>query len=325
MIQNNPLHLSSTVQRIALVTHLHPDGDAYGSLLGLKSILSQFIPHVDAYADNELTSKFAFLPGYYELKGYRAEVNELYDVCIVLDCGNIERIDVFLPILKQSERVINIDHHVSNTEFGDVNWVDPKASSTAEILTSLVKELCLTVNPDAATCLLTGIMMDTGSFIYDSTTSKTHLSAAFLRNHGANHDAIRYHLYQNRPLQNVRFLGYLIDHMELIENNQVVILMVSDDLLQQFQVAYEDLDEFISYVRDISGVELAIILKETTSSEVKVSFRSKKWLNVNRLASYFNGGGHERAAGASMEGTLLEVRNRIMPLVNQCFHGGQTI
>lgn len=325
MKQNNPLKLVKSEHRVALVTHVHPDGDAYGSILGLKHILSEKALLVDAFADRDTHSKYSFLPSFSELKGEDRIGDIEYDLCFVLDCGNKERVKGFSSLLTSSKMVVNIDHHVSNTGFGQIDWVDSSASSTSEILTDLASDVNGTVNAEAATCLLTGIIMDTGSFLYDSTTKNTHIATAFLLEQGADHATIRYHLFQNRPLQNVKFLGYLIDNMELISNNQVVLLTVSDELLNSFNVAYEDLDEFISYVRDISGVELAIIFKELSPEETKISLRSKKWCDVNELASNFNGGGHERAAGAVIQGTLDEAREKLIPLVTSIFNGGQSV
>jgi len=279
---------------------------------------------VDAYADKNPHSKFSFLPEYHDLKDENEMSDVPYDICFVLDCGNEDRVEGFSPLLTKSKMVVNIDHHVSNTGFGQVSWVDSSASSTSEIISDLANELNCNVSTGAATCLLTGIMMDTVNFLYDSTTKKTHLVTALLLDQGADQASIRYHLFQNRPLQNVKFLGYLIEKMELLLDNQVVLLSVTDDLLNSFNVAYEDLDEFIAYTRDISGVELAIILKERSSHETKVSFRSKKWLDVNKLAAHFTGGGHERAAGAVIEGTLQEARDKMIPLVEKAFDGGQS-
>lgn len=324
MKQNNPLNHLQSVHRVALVTHVHPDGDAYGSLLGMKHFLSQRVHQVDAYAEADPASKFAFLPGFAELKTTVNPAEIIYDICFVLDCGNAERTGDFQLLLKQARRIINIDHHISNTLFGHFQYIKPAASSTSEMITQLVQDLHIPLQPDCATCLLTGIVMDTGSFLYENTSAATHQAAAHLLDAGANHDLIRFHLFQNRPLQNVRFLGYLIEHMELLMDKQAVLLTVSDDLLAHYEVAYEDLDEFISYVRDISGIELAVILKELNGDEVKISFRSKSWLDVNKLAAGLNGGGHERAAGAVYNGTLDHARRQLLPLIEAYFAGGSS-
>jgi bifunctional oligoribonuclease and PAP phosphatase NrnA len=325
MIQNNPLVQLQPGHRVALVTHVHPDGDAYGSLLGMKHLLLQHVHHVDAYAEADPASKFSFLPGFKELKTTFNPAEVIYDVCISLDCGNAERTGVFQLLLEKAHRIINIDHHISNTFFGHVQCIIPAASSTSEIITQLAQDLQIPLKAESATCLLTGIVMDTGSFLYENTSAATHQAAAHLLDAGANHDLIRFHLFQNRPLQNVRFLGYLIEHMELLMDKQVVLLTVSDDLLAHYEVAYEDLDEFISYVRDTSGIELAVILKELNGDEVKISFRSKSWLDVNELAAGLNGGGHERAAGAVLNGTLDHARRQLLPLIEACFTGGSSV
>ena len=322
MKKSNPLLDLPSDHRVALVTHEFPDGDAYGSLLGLQHILRPIVKRVDGFISCETTSKFSFLPGFSKLQSDLPESQAFYDMCIVLDCGNVNRTGKFRGLVEESNKIINIDHHVSNARFGHKQWIDVEASSTSEIVTHLARHAGIVFNPEAATCLLTGIMMDTGSFLYENTAAETHRQAAFLIDRGADHDVIRDRLFQSRPLQNVRFLAHMIDTMELLESNQAILITVTNALLQAYGVAYEDLDEYIAYARDIQNIELAVMIKEQAQDEVKISFRSKSWLNVNALAAQLDGGGHERAAGAVFSGTIAEARSRILPLISVFLSGG---
>lgn len=323
MMKNNPLRHLQREQRVALVTHLHPDGDAYGSMLGMLHILRENHYVAQCFAYKDPCSKFSFLPSFDEMVTKDELADQHYDVCIVLDCGSEERVGEFSALLSISDLVINLDHHVSNTGFGDIQWVDPAASSTSEMVARLAEDMSLVINFQAATCLLAGIMMDTGNFLYDSTTAQTHLTAALLLQMGADKASIRERLFQSRPLGNVRFMGHLIEEMEFLMDNQIVLLTVSEDMLKTYQVAYEDLDEYISYVRDIAGVELAVIFKEISTTQTKVSFRSKRWCDVNALAAKLEGGGHERAAGATISGTMQQAKEILVPLVVEAVRKGQ--
>ncbi|MEN1759402.1 bifunctional oligoribonuclease/PAP phosphatase NrnA [Anoxynatronum sibiricum] len=322
MIQNkNPLQLLQAHHKVALITHVHPDGDAYGSLLGLLHLLKGKVQQIQAFAEEDQHSKFSFLPGFGEIRCVSGLVASDFDYCIALDCGSAQRacgIESFLKTVKQIT-IINVDHHISNTIFAHINAVDVESSSTSELVASLSNEMGWELSEDVATCLLTGIVMDTGHYLYENTTDKTHEIAAHLLRVGADQDLIRYNLYQNRPVQNVRLMVHLIDHMELLSNGRAVILSVHDEDMQQFDVAYEDLDEMIAYARDIAGVELAVIFKELSKTETKVSFRSKCWFDVNELASQLGGGGHQRAAGAVIENSLQEAKKTLIPMIEVLF------
>ena len=319
--KTNPLHLLKDHHKVVLLTHIHPDGDAYGSMLGLLHLLKDKVRQVKAFAKEDPSSKFSFLPGFGDIQPV-SEIDEgEADYCIVLDCGNLQRASG-MEAFQQSKgqmTVVNLDHHVSNTRFGHVHLVDEKSSSTSELVASLAVQMEWPFSPDAATCLLTGIVMDTGHYLYENTTANTHEMAASLLRAGADQNRIRYQLYQSRPIQNVRFMGYLIDHMEMRSGGCAVLVSVTDKIIKQFGIAYEDLDEMIAYARDIEGVELAVILKELSETETKVSFRSKCWLDVNQLASHLGGGGHHRAAGAVVKGSLQEAAALIIPLMEAAF------
>ena len=324
MMNHNPLNQIKPHHSIALVTHTHPDGDAFGSVLGLYHLLRKYVNNIEPYIEFSGTSKYHFLPGFSSLKTKIDPEAPGYDFCVVLDCGNTERTGSLSTLMSSAKQVINIDHHISNTLFGDLQWIEHDKSSTSEIIASLSQNSKLHLNSDAATCLLTGIMMDTGSFLYENTTSSTHFQASRLIDAGADQGRIRSELYQNRPLQNVKFLAYMIEHMELAMDNRVVLIAVPDALLNEYQVAYEDLDEYIAFARDIEGIELAVIVKEMDKEEIKISFRSKSWLDVNELASHFNGGGHARAAGAVMKGSVADAIKRLKPVIRYYFDGSNS-
>ncbi len=301
-------------KKIALVTHIHPDGDAYGSLLGIWHLLKHHGIDVTAFVDDSNhQGKYFFLPGYDKLKIIPQESSETFDVGITLDCGDENRVTGKEWIFNHAKRVINIDHHISNPLFGHNNIVADSISSTCELIWQLADSNQISIPPKAATCLFTGIMTDTGNFLYENTSSGTYRAAADLVEKGAETETVKFHLYHNKPLGNIQFLGFLIQQMQVQFDGRVIYLIITRELLNQYGVSYEDLDEFVAFARDIQGVEVSVLLKEMKNGSIKVSLRSKSYFDVSKLAQEFNGGGHQRAAGAvspeGMEKTKEQLNN----------------
>ncbi|RQD67799.1 MAG: bifunctional oligoribonuclease/PAP phosphatase NrnA [Tindallia sp. MSAO_Bac2] len=300
--------------KIALATHVHPDGDAYGSLLGMWHLLKNNGSNVTAFVDHtNHNGKYSFLPGYSELIEISQDNHEMYDLAVTLDCGDKGRVTGSEWLFSHSRQVINIDHHYSNPMFGHENIVDDRISSTCELLWKLSVDSKINISKEAATCLFTGIMTDTGNFLYENTSPETYRSTADLVEKGADSETVKFHLYHNKPLANIQFLGFLIQQMQVLLDGKVIILNISREILDNYGVSYEDLDEFVAFARDIKGVEVSALLKEMKDGNIKISLRSKSYFDVSELAQQFNGGGHQRAAGAvspvDMEKTREQLKN----------------
>ena len=320
----NPLNELSPGHRVAIITHVNPDGDAYGSVLGLMHLLDEAAIRADGFIEDDRQSKYSFLPGYDRLlRDAVSDGTTHYECCFVLDCASLDRISRFEDIIRSSDKVVNIDHHVSNTLFGDVQLVQPNRSSTAEMISDLAIAAFGRMEAKAATCLLTGMITDTGGFAYENVSASTFRMAAELLEFGADHPNIHLHLYQNRPMQNARLLSRMIESMELFAEETVAVLTVSIHELEKFEVAYEDLDECVEFVRDLKGIECAVLLKERSSVETKVSFRSKKWLDVNKVAGRLGGGGHKRAAGATLHVNMDKAKSEVIHAIS--LHTGDEI
>ncbi|SNR88893.1 phosphoesterase RecJ domain-containing protein [Anaerovirgula multivorans] len=301
---------------IALISHISPDGDSLGSLLALGMGLKKLCNNVKIYINDELPEKYNFLPGVQDIQLYNEKNKMIFDFCFVLDCGDQQRLGYSEEILSRSNKVINIDHHISNNGFGDINIIDLEASSTCEIVLDLLKDKDIPLDTNIATCLYTGIATDTGNFIYDNTTKKTHKAAAELMEHHIDLNNITYNLYQNKSLDAIKFLGYILNRLELSCDGKLAIMMVYEDDLRKYKLASNDVDGVINYARDIQGVEIAILLKETSNGSVRVGFRSKNNVDVSELAGKFGGGGHKKASGATMIGSMKEIRDKIEVQIN---------
>ncbi|SDK47142.1 DHH family phosphoesterase [Natronincola ferrireducens] len=310
-IKNNPLSSIGTHDKIAVISHIQPDGDSLGSLLAMGMALKTLCSNIYIYTNDIFPRKYYFLPGHQYIEEYNEDNNLFFDICFVLDCGDPQRLGYSKNILDKSKTIINIDHHISNTEFGNINILDPQASSTCEMVYNLLKDYNFQFNQEIATCLYTGIATDTGNFVYDNTTSYTHRIVAELMEYKIDLHEISYNLYQNKSLKNIKFLGYILNHMEIEFAGKVAIITVDQNLMKEFDITPNDIDGVINYARDIEGIEIAILLKESSQNEVKVGFRSKSYVDVSALARKFGGGGHKKASGATMLGELVEVRKKI--------------
>lgn len=289
-------------KNIYIASHVRPDGDNLGSMLALGLALKSINENVYLVQTDPVPSDFMFLPGAEDIK----EVTDFdnIDLFITLDSSDIERLGQNKKIIDKANFVINIDHHISNTNYGDINIVDSKSGSTAELIFYLIKVLDIKIHKDIGTCIYTGISTDTGSFMYDNTRPETHLIAAELLNIGIDKKNIILNVYQNNSLEKTNLFIKTIENLEMFAENKIAVVSVTRDILKNTGAKMEDTDGIISFIRDIQPVEVAILLKELQSEEIKVSMRSKKYVNVAEVCSKFEGGGHIRAAGCTVYDSL---------------------
>ncbi|MGI6406922.1 MAG: DHH family phosphoesterase [Syntrophaceticus sp.] len=295
-----------------LTTHLNPDGDALGSLTGLGLALSKTGKNVVMIMPNPIPAAFQFMPGVQQIK---KEVDQSagFDMAIAVDCTDLNRVgeqvrDVFL----HTENIANIDHHISNRFFGNINIVDPQAAATGEIISDILQKSKIPITPDIATNLYTALVTDTGSFRQQNTTAKSLRTAAFLLDCGAQYRVIQQNLYEQRSLESLRLLVSGLQSISLNESGTIAWMTITQKSLLDSGAAVEDSEGMIEYVKSLKGVEVGILFKEADNGEIKVSFRSKNYLDVNQLASYFEGGGHERAAGCTISGEIKEVEHLVI-------------
>lgn len=296
---NNLIQLVKKSNSIAVLAHVNPDGDSIGSILGLGLALKKVHSNIDILSSDDFPGKFMFLPGAHHVVAPKTCIKD-YDLVFVLDCGDAGRLGDNKLILGKST-VVNIDHHISNNSFGDINIVDAGASSTCEIVYRIIKEdLSIQVDKDIATCLYTGIVSDTGSFRYDSTSPYTLRHAAELMELGADTAEISMQLYHCNSLNSVRFLAAALKELEIFLNGSVAFITIRLEDIAAYNVRQEEMEGLVNYCRDIEGVEVAVSLRELEDSSTKVSFRGKSNFDVNQLAGIFGGGGHKKASGATI-------------------------
>lgn len=285
-------------KNIYLASHINPDGDNIGSLLSLGMALKKLNKKVSIVKVDDIPRDYEFLPGLDLF--IEPNISEPIDLFISLDSSDLERLGIGKEIALKANKIINIDHHVTNDNFGNINIVDPLASATGELVYDLITKLDVEIDSHIATCIYVAISSDTGSFMYDNTTRKTHLIAADLLDKGINKNEIIVNLYQSKSMGKTKLFIKALNSLEMYCNKRVGIITVTQEMLNECNTKMEDTEGIISFVRDIEGIEIACILKEFKEDEVKLSLRSKSIVDVSQICLIFNGGGHSRAAGCTI-------------------------
>ena len=299
-------------KKIVIAGHIRPDGDCVGSCTALYLYLKQNmqrlgLEQVDVYLEN-FGVEFNILTGSDEIK-HSYETDESYDLFISLDCGSIDRLGNAIKYFDTAKKTINIDHHISNNNFADVNHVVVDASSTCEVIFTLLEEELIT--KEIAEALYVGIVHDTGVFKHNNTKEKTMIIAGKLISKGIDFSSlIDESFYAKTYLQN-QVLGRCLMESILVLEGKVVFAAISRRMLDFYSAAFSDLDGIIDQLRVTKGTEVAIFLYETDFQEYKVSMRANGDVNVSKIACYFGGGGHIRAAGCTMKGSVHDVINNL--------------
>ena len=297
-------------KRIALSGHVRPDGDCVGSSMGLYLYLTEQFPEieVDLYLEKIPTS-FSIISRTEEIRHTLSE-ETAYDLFICLDCGDEQRLGPFAPLLRQAAHTVCIDHHVSNDAFAELNYIRPEASSTSELVYTLLEDE--KISKACAEALYMGIAHDTGVFQYSCTSPETMEAAAQLLRKGIDGSEIIEKTYFEKTYIQNQILGRALLESMLVLEKQVVVSVVSRKEMEFFEAVPSDLEGIVAQLRQTKGVEVAIFLHETDTQEYKVSLRSKGKVNVSSIAQYFGGGGHVRAAGVTMKGSAHDVINNLL-------------
>jgi bifunctional oligoribonuclease and PAP phosphatase NrnA len=305
-------------RRFLLLAHLYPDGDVLGSQLGLGLALRAAGLVVTFACHHPVPEPFAFLPGANEVQQWKEGRGE-HDVVVTLDCPDPSRVGGLLDGVRQpGTRVLNIDHHGDNRRYGDVNWIQPSAAATGEMVYTLLGRLGLPLTQDVAVNLYTAIVTDTGSFRYSNTSPETFRIAARLVEAGADPAQVAIHLYETRHLAGLHLLGRILQQVETSPDGAMAWVVID-----RSQTASPDLleaEDFITYPRSLRTAKVAVLFRELPG-EVKVSLRSKGEVNVARIAARFGGGGHPNAAGLILKGALAPAKEAVLAAVREAVAG----
>ena len=294
----------SGTPRAVLVCHLGPDGDAIGSMLGLAWLMRKHGIEVScSYGEPfGLPANYRFLP--LDLMVPPTEIPEEPDLMISLDAASADRLGSLLPMAHRAKSLIVIDHHISNPGFGHINVIDPGAAATAEIVFRLIRLMGWELDATSATCLLTGIVTDTGRFQYSSTTPETLRVAAELLTAGARPEVIGRHMYEEAPFGYLKAAGRVLSRAVLDKKHQLVWSVLTLEDLREAGISVEETELLIDILRIARESEVALLVKESPDGKVKGSMRSRGEIDVSEIAGALGGGGHHNAAGVTFEGKV---------------------
>ncbi|MBO4395618.1 MAG: bifunctional oligoribonuclease/PAP phosphatase NrnA [Eubacterium sp.] len=295
-------------QTIAISGHVRPDGDAIGSTMGLYYYLTENYPDktVCVYLE-DVPDSFAHIR---DVDAMERRCDH-YDLFIALDSGDVERLgDAGTVMQEHSDYVINVDHHITNTLFGNKNIVDAKASSTCQILFTLMDEE--KISKLTAMALYTGIIHDTGVFKHNNTSYQTMRIAGKLMRKGIAFGEIIDNSFYNKTYKQLQIMGRcLMESVRVLDDLVIYSVMTLQDM-ELYQAKPSDLDGVIDQLRTTEGVEVAILISERVPGEFKVSMRSNQIVDVASIAKYYGGGGHIKASGCTMYGAVEEVLEELI-------------
>ena len=304
---DNILDEINKANSIVILTHENPDGDAIGSGLALYNALKDMGKNPDLIIP-EFPRTFEFLPGADEIK--KGSDIEKYDLAISVDCATIKMLNGFANYFENAEVKISIDHHSTNTMFGDINYVSPDAPACAQILIVLLNYFKIEVTKEIGTCILAGIITDTGGFKYSGVTAETFEFVAWLLNKGINVSKIYRKVLQTKTRANFELNRIASNRLEFFEDGKVAFTYITKK--DEEKTKSEDHDGIVEIGRDIEGVEVSIFLRETGENEYKISLRSNDNINVSDICLLFNGGGHMRAAGGTINLPFEKAKEKII-------------
>jgi len=306
-----------------ITVHESPDGDAIGSMTALNGILKLCNKRAHMFSKNKIPTKLEFLYNWEDIIYDQHEIeNNYYDAVIMLDCGSSDRAGFFITNFKNYKKLINIDHHASNDNFGDLNYIDLTSSSTGEHIYFIVKEIVDRFNMNkipygVATALLVAIYDDTGGMRYISTTSRTLRIAAELVDSGADCAVVSENLFFSVSKEKMKLTSRVISRLQFAENDKIAYCIMTLEDLRITGARPEDSEGLIDFPRAIEGVEISILIKEIKQDKYKLSFRSRGNIDVNEYCSTFGGGGHKAASGCSIDGKLDDILNKVLSGLKQ--------
>lgn len=297
---DNIINLINRSQKIGIFTHVSPDGDAIGSSLGLYLGLKQLKKDVDVIA-GDYSKCFNFLPNITDIK---TEGEEKYDLAIAVDCANKGRLFDLRNSFDNSDVTISIDHHSSNTYFAQFNYVEGNSPAVSKTLIKILKRLGISINLEVGTCLMAGIITDSGGFRYNTVDDETFEFAAQMLDVGVNISDIYYRTFDVKTRAQFELLSIANSRLKFYFDNKIALTYITLDDIKKAKASIGDYEGIVNVGRNIEGVDVSIFLREDIDGTYKVSLRSNDLVKVSEVAEVFDGGGHDRAAGCTMDCSL---------------------
>lgn len=300
--------LLQAANKIVLCSHVSPDGDTLGSALSLRLALQKLGKTVLVTVDDEISKVYKFFPGIETFVRFHDEERLEADLLVVIDASSLDRAGNVAQCVR-APKMLNIDHHISNTEYADYLYLDTAAAATGEIMYELIGLLGVELDLEMAICIYTALYTDCGSFKYSNTTPKTMRTAANLLEMGVKPNEISDSM-EIKPRSNIEMLTKVLETLAFEADGQIAYISINQEMYNKDV----DTDTFISYPRYIEGVEVAVMFKAVDDTVTRISMRSRN-LDVSGIAIAFGGGGHLRAAGCTIEAPLAEAQQQLLQAV----------
>lgn len=303
-------------ERFLIATHVHPDGDSVASVLIFAAILDYFRKPVSILLDDDIPKKFDFLPGIDRIRRFDPQAaNEMPDVAVILDLSSLDRLGEVRRIVPPESKIVQIDHHPNVHPLGQTSVLDDRESSTTELVYLFLLHCGVPVTPEIATLVYTGIICDTGRFLFPNTTSQSLLICSDMINKGACPETIAKRLYYRSSQNTLRALAKALSTVEFFSDGRVSCMHLNKDEFNHNEKI--DTEGFIDSLLAVDGTEVEVFLLKVKPRLYKASFRSKETVDVNEIARIFGGGGHSRASGCQIEGTVEEVKEKILRVLKE--------
>lgn len=316
---NKVIDLIKQANSVVILSHDSEDADAVGSSFAMRLALSAMGKEARCIFSEIPEERIRFLGDDYTV----FDENDIpqADLCLCLDCGDVQRIGKRKAIFEAAEKTACIDHHFTNVGFCDADFIDPKAPATGEILYNLFTEMGVEITQDIARQLYAAISSDTGSFKYSNVRPETFIIASELIKMDIDHAEIARKLFDTESLGVIKFKGYLMNNMEQYFDGKLNIVLATDRLLKEYGIEEKDTGDIVNIPRGVKGCEIAVSIRETPEKK-KISFRSNGKYHVSSLAERFGGGGHIMASGAAVRSkSVEEIKQDVIKYCEEIFNG----
>ena len=326
MMIKKTAHQIKSSKNILLVSHTDPDGDSVGSLLAMGLAMESLGKKITLFNESVIPAVYRFLPAMDRIVSELDNLDQ-FDTVIALDCSTMDRVGDIESELKKFPNIINIDHHPTNTEFGQLNLVNPDACATAEIVYKLIRYMGICITQPIAISIYTGILTDTGSFRFANTNENAFSICKEMVKYGVDPSFVAQHVYGPFSLNRLKLLNRALDSLEISKNGKLSIMALSQDMYDQTHTRPEDTDGFLNYARNIQDIKVAALIQEQSSEgsdngkksagrqkPYHVSLRSNGTVDVGAIALTNGGGGHHSAAGFTVTSSLKEIKSKLFKL-----------
>lgn len=303
-----------------ITTHVGLEGDALGSEIAFYRLVRKLGKRAYMVNEDRTPQNYNFLPGVDKIRNLQVSLKKVnFDCFVILDCSSLSRCGGVGKFSAGDAPVLNIDHHISNRRFGNINWVKPQASSTAQMVYELYGKMGVKLDKEAAIALYVGILTDTGSFRYTNTGRDTHRIVSELMKYKFSASEIYRNIYGSMTFREMRLLTAILPKIKLDGHGKIASVQIERELLKRGNFSF-DLSEYVlSFARCIKGIEVAVLFKESPARkhEIRVNLRSRGNADVNRIATFFGGGGHKTASGITLKGRLADVRKKVLAKIKE--------